>query len=321
MRFVAPQPTPKGLARRVPPAVFVPVMGLLGLGLAWRQAAEALGLLAEIGEALLGAFSLLAGFCLAAYAAKAARRPGVVAEDLAVLPGRLGLSAMAVTVYLLAAALAPVQPGPARLLLWAGMALHAVLLVTILRVLLRQPPESRRFSPSGHLYFTSPVVAAMAAASLGEDRTAGWLLTGSLAVASVIWLWGALDLLRRGIAAPLRPPMMLHLAAAAVAGNAALRLDWSLTAQAMTVLTLLLAAGLAAAARWLTEAPFSALWGAFTFPVAATATFLLAAGGPLLWPGIAALVLASALIPVIAYRILRMWIAGSLAVKTNAASA
>ena len=114
---------------------------------------------------------------------------------------------------------------------------------------------------------------------------------------------------------------MLHLAAASVGGLVALGLGWMWLAEGLALLSVAMAVALALAAPWLTEAAFSALWGAFTFPLAATAGFWLAHGGVLLWPGAALLALAGLVVPVIAFRILKMWIGGQLAVKTNAAIA
>jgi hypothetical protein len=74
-----------GLWRRMPPAVFPPVFGLIGLGLAWRRA-EGSFALPDAGrgaaEMLLGAASLLFAFALVAWASKPLRRPGVLADEL-----------------------------------------------------------------------------------------------------------------------------------------------------------------------------------------------------------------------------------------------
>ena len=73
--------------RRVPPAVFPPVFGLMGLGVAWRQAVGVFGLNSALVEAVMGAISLLFAYCVMAYGVKAVVRPGAVAEDLRTLAG------------------------------------------------------------------------------------------------------------------------------------------------------------------------------------------------------------------------------------------
>jgi tellurite resistance protein len=85
------------------------------------------------------------------------------------------------------------------------------------------------------------------------------------------------------------------------------------------ILVALLAAG-----RWVTEAGFSPLWSAFTFPLAAftSALFVLApAAEPLRLAGLVALAAATVFIPIIAYRVLQAWAKGGLAARTNAAQA
>lgn len=78
--------------------------------------------------------------------------------------------------------------------------------------------------------------------------------------------------------------------------------------------------------RWLTEGGFSGFWSAFTFPATALAGALLlfsqmsgseaarVAGGLVL-------IATTLYIPVIAYRVLKLWASGTLASKTNASIA
>jgi tellurite resistance protein len=85
-----------------------------------------------------------------------------------------------------------------------------------------------------------------------------------------------------------------------------------------------LAIALLALGRWLTEAGFSGLWGAFTFPLSAFATALVMLSNGQGGLGVVAmcvLLAASGVVPFIAYRILKLWAQGTLAAKTNAAEA
>ena len=59
MRFAPVRTAAPGLWRRVPPAIFPPLLGILGLALAWRLAAQRFGL----PDALPG---MLAGGAMAA---------------------------------------------------------------------------------------------------------------------------------------------------------------------------------------------------------------------------------------------------------------
>ena len=322
MRFAPPSPTPPGLARRVPPAIFPPIMGLFGLGLAWRRFGVLADLPVAAGEVILGGVTLLFLFALGAYGLKLARRPKVLVTDLAVLPGRLGVSALFANLYLLAAVLAPYAPALAPALILAALALHLGLMVVIARSVRAMPEGARLIYAGGHLYFSSLLVAALAGAVAGQAQVAGPLLVASTAVAAAIVLADLVTLARgHRPPPPLRPLLALHLSVVSVAGLAGALMGWTAFAQTLAILSGLTLLGLVLSARWLTVAGFSALWSAFTFPIAATASFWLSLGGVWLWPGQGVLLAATGIVPAIAFRVLKLWAGGQLAVKTNAASA
>jgi tellurite resistance protein len=77
--------------------------------------------------------------------------------------------------------------------------------------------------------------------------------------------------------------------------------------------------GLLVSLRWITESGFSAMWGAFTFPIAAYASALFVTGWEV--PGMLVLAAALGVVPVIAYRVITLWGSGRLAAVTNAAEA
>ena len=80
-------------------------------------------------------------------------------------------------------------------------------------------------------------------------------------------------------AAPLRPLLAIHLAPAALFGTVAGLLARPELAVLFTGLGLVYAILLVAAGRWLLEAGVTAMWGAFTFPLAALAMALIAGEG------------------------------------------
>ncbi len=310
-----------GPFRQLPPQLFTPVFGLIGLGLAWRRAA-AFGAPAGIGEAILGAATALWLFLAVAYLAKAARRPGVVGEDLRALPGRGGLTAASLCVLLLAAAALPYSAGLARGLLFGGLALHAGLALLYVAALRRAPPEGRRVTPIWHLAFVGFILAPLAAVPLGHTGLATWVLAGTLPVAIAIWALSLRQIARDGVPAPLRPLLAIHLAPAALFATVAASLGHAALAQGFVLVVLALLAALAVRARWIAAAGFSPFWGAFSFPLPAAAAALLAQGPGA--AGTAGLVLLAAVTPavvVILWRILRLWPGGALAARTNAAAA
>ncbi len=318
-----PLPPPRpGLFRQTPPAIFVPIFGLFGLGLVWRRAELLFVLPPGFADAILGAVTLLYVFALAAYAAKAARRPGVIAEDLRVLPGRAGLTAASLSAMLLAATLVPHAPDLARAIVALALVLHAVLALTLAQTYLYGPPEARVVTPVWHLAFVGFIVACVALVPLGHTDLARAILYAMIPVAAVIWAASLWQFRAKIPPAPLRPLLAIHIApatlfaiVAAFLGDQALGLAFSLLAAALLLVYL-------ARARWITEAGFSPLWGAFTFPAAsATQAFLLEPYAPFRLAGAAMLIVATVFIPWIAFRVMKLWAGGQLGPKTNAAIA
>lgn len=309
---------------QTPPALFPPLLGAFGLGLAWRRAADVFAVPAAAGEVILGAVSLLFLFCLGTYGLKVLRRPAVVTEDLRVLPGRAGLSALVLSVYLLAVALAPLAAPAAHLLLWAGLALHGALVALAIRALVTGPPEQRAVTPVWHLQFVGVVVAGLAAVPLGYDGLATTLLVATAIMAVAIWAASLLQLVRREVPAPLRPLLAIHLAPAAVLGSVAAltgRMDLAVGFAALAGALLL---ALVARPGWLLRAGFTPFWGAFTFPLAAFAGLMLTLaaagqGGAFRVAGGIALVAASLVIPPILVKVMQAWMRGGLGAATNAA--
>ncbi len=304
---------------RTPPAVFPVILGLLGLGLALKRGLLALALDPGLADAVLGAVTALWAFAVFAYAAKVLRRASVVMDDLRVLPGRTGLAAMSMGGMLVAVELAVFSPPLAKALLTGALALHlglAALLVAVLRGL---PPEGRVVTPALHLSFVGFIVGGLAAVPLGWTGLALALLVLTLPVAVVIWGLSAVQLVRRIPPAPLRPMLAIHLAPASLFASVAALTGQGALAQIFAALAAILLFALLISIRWITESGFSALWGAFTFPLAACASALILTGWTV--PGLVVLTAALGVIPVIAWKVLVLWGSGQLAARTNAAEA
>lgn len=304
---------------RMPPAVFPVVLGLLGLALALKRAS----ILAEVPEGLadlmLGAVLALWLFCALAYGAKLLRRPAVVLEDLRTLPGRSGLAAGGVGGMACAVVLGYFSIGAAQVALGLALVLHMIVAGLTIYSLVTAPPGSREVTPAWHLAFVGFIVGALAAVPLGWTGLAIAILFGTMAVAASIWSVSAWQLYHRIPPAPLRPLLAIHLAPASLIASVAGLLGMQGLALGMTVLAMAIAVALLVAGRWITQAGFSPLWGAFTFPAAAFASALLINGWVM--GGVLVTVVALGAIPVVAWRILRMWPTGALAAKTNAATA
>ena len=309
---------------QTPPAIFPAMFGMLGLALAWRRAAGVFGVPVGVADLLLGAGAALILFGAFAYGLKCARRAGVFAEDIAILPGRTGITAMALSFYVLAAGLVPISPGLALAALVAGLCVHVAMLAVFLRWLAAAPHEQRVVNPAWHLHFVGFIIAPLAAVPLGFVGASAVVLAVTAPIAALIWLISIWQLVTRIPPAPLRPMLAIHLAPASLLGTVALMLGYPTLALVYGAIATAILAGLVVFVRWITVAGFSALWGAFTFPLAAYASLcmLLAAagqGGAFRVLGGVALVAATLIIPPITLKVLQAWARGGLAAKTNAA--
>lgn len=320
MAFKPPARSP-GLWRRTPPAIFPPILGLMGLGVAWRRGAWEFGLPSELIETYLGAVSLLFLFATLAYLSKIARRPAVLAEELRILPGRAGVGAGILCLYVFAAILTPYSPEQARPILFVGLLLHVVVGVVLTWVFVTGPAAQRRVTPVWHLNYAGMIVAGVIGEALDLYGLARVLFIISAPVAIVVWAISIEQMRKELLPGPLRPLLAIHMTPANFLGFAALGLGWEGMAHGFAAITAVLAVAYAAGARWLTVSGFTPLWGAFTFPAASATTFWLAMGGSWAVPGGLLLIVTTIMVPPIAFRLMKMWANGQLAIKTNAATA
>lgn len=320
-------PARVGLFRRVPPAIFPPMLGLLGLVAAWRQAVRVFSPPEAPVEMFAGGVSLLFLFCIVAYMVKLMFRPGVLAEDLSVLPGRLGLAAFSMAFMVFANVLAPLAPNIAAASLGLGLTMLTVLALYVLAQLLRDRVAFGPLTPALHLVFVGFVVAPVAAVPMGVMTSlAPVLVWYSLAMAVIVTVATIGPLAGQALAPPLRPLQAIHLAPPAflstdffLTGHATS--GWMVLGWATLVFVLLVMR-----ARWLTAGSFSPFWSAFTFPMTAYAAALLLAAqvsgmAGLRIAGGLVLIAATLIVPTIAYRVMKLWATGMLAAKSNAAIA
>jgi len=308
-------PTPD-FWQRTPPAIFPPILGSFGLGLAWRQAGEVFGIPAILGEVILALVSLLYLAGLTAYLIRLARHPGALGDDFQTMPGRAGLAALSMGAMLLAATLVPYGNVAARVILIGGLVLHLVAAVTVMRVLWPIPWPQRQMTPAWHMTFVGIIVAPIGAVPLGWTGLAEAIFFLSLATAATVWTGNIVAMRRAAVAPPLRPTIAIHLAPVALLGIAASLLGNHVIALFFGVASCVVMLILVIKIRYLTIAGFSPLWGAFTFPAATFAGLMLALApvyGGVFWvlAGVG-LVAASVVVPTITCRIIKMWIAGSL---------
>lgn len=323
-----PQIAPKvGLFRRVPPAIFPAILGLLGLVAVWRRATEVFGVPQPFVDLAAGMVTLLFLFCLAAYAVKFMYRPGVLAEDLKTLPGRTGLAALFIGLMVEAAVLAPMSPGIATSMLGLGVLGLFAIALQVLPQRLKGTDTAGPITPAMHLVFVGFILIPGAAIPLRVAEGAlPWVIWYCALAAVPITLLSIRPLLTGEGQPPLRPLQVIHLAPAGFVATGAFMTGQPVFGTVALTWAFVLAALYLIRLRWLTEGEFSGFWSAFTFPVTAFAGALLAASQvldleALRYLGGIILVVATLYIPVIAYRVLKLWAKGVLAAKTNAAIA
>lgn len=322
-RFPPPEFPPRRAPAfaRTPPAIFPVLLGLCGLALALRAGTGLLDLPSAPADLAAGVALALWAFGAVAYALKLRRRPTVILEDLKVLPSRVGLAAGTMGGMAAASLLVPFSPRLAMSVLLASLLAHGVLALLTLRVLAGLSAEARAVNPGWHLSFAGFIVAAPAAIALGQDGLARGLFWATLPLAVAIWSLSGRQLWQRIPPTPLRPLMAIHLAPAALFASVAAGLGLGGFAMVFLVGMVLILVALGIGLRWITVSGFSALWGAFTFPLTAAATALLVQGGQVAWAGLALLLVALIVVPMLAWKVLKLWASGQLAAKTNAAEA
>lgn len=312
------------LWRSMPPAIFPPFLGLFALGLAWRRAVDVFFIPSAIGDLVLGATTMLYILAVAGYVAKLVCRPSALADDLRIMPGRAGMATATVAAMVLAASLVEFSASIATGIVILALALHGVVAVVVLSLLWHAPLEQRRITPVWHLTFVGFVVAPLSAVPLGLNLMSELILILTIPIACVIWVGHAVVTYRRGVPAPLRPVLMIHLAPICLFGIVSALLGYDMFAGAMGWLAVLVAAILVIRIRYLTAAGFSPFWGAFTFPMAAFVNLMLILAGShqvFYVLGGLGLAVATMAIPAIAFRIAKLFVSGQLARKTNAAVA
>ena len=320
------------IGRQTPPAIFTIILGLFGLALAWRAGALVSIVPEAVSQVLLGGVSALFAAAAFSYLIKVLRRPSALIEDLRILPGRGGVAALGVCFSALAAGFAPLSPEGAIKLMYFALVFHALLALLVLYVLATSPKEQRKVTPIWHLSFVGFIVAAVSGTTLGQYGLSQVVFWAALLMASGIWAVSLFQLIKTTPPAPLRPLLAIHLAPASLFGIVALGFPADqfphmlVLAQIFTCIAALIVLVLLVSLRWIMAAGFSPLWGAFTFPMTASAVLFLglhAQTGSLLAKviGVAVLVAATFFVPWVAAKVVQMWLKGTLATKTNASKA
>lgn len=311
------------LWRSTPPAIFPICLGLLGLGLGWRNAADVLPVAHEIGDVLLGLGCAYYLFFLASYLCKLAARPSVLMEDAANPPARAGIAAATMSMMLLAAALLPFGIS-VPYIWWAGVVGQIGASAIGCYAIWCESPDIRQFSTFQYLTFVGPVVGPIAGIRLGYV-TESLLLTLAALVAYVIITVGfTVQTYHKRPPLHLRPSLAILLAPLCLFATSSglLGIDWAFTGFYWAANVV--AAGLILLTPWMIKGGWSPIWASFTFPIAAFLQVQVMAvikfGGVLAQSGVyAVMAIGTPVILAIAYRATMSWVTGELSEKSGAA--
>jgi len=313
------------LWRRTPPAIFPVTLGVMGLGLGWRNAGDVLPIAHEIGDVMLGFSMAFYLYFLFFFLRKLTARPGVIFEDMQSPPARAGVAAGAMSMMLLAAAFLPFGVTASEVW-WAGVVLQIGASSVGAYAIWKDSPGEREFTPFQYLTFVGPVVAPIAGVPLGHVVASTWLSVVALIAYVVITAGYGRQLLRRRPAFPLRPTLVIFLAP-----NCLFALSFGLLGHdflfwAFYLLADAVALVLLGLSPWLTAGGWTPIWSSFTFPLAAFLNMqvLAVAKGAGIFAVVgtyATLALATPVIFYVVYRSVMDWVTGALAEKTRSATA
>ena len=259
---------------RLPVALFTVVIGLGGLGLAWRQAHQAIGVPMIIGEAILAAAAAVFMTVGALFVVKLLRYPAVVAADFRHPVKVAFFPAISIGLLLLAAAALPYDHGLAEVIWLVGAPAHLTFAVVIFRRWIVHNVEILHASPAWFIPVVGNIVAPLAGAPLGYGDVSWFFLSVGL----VFWLVLFSIVLNRIIfhdQLPERflPTLFILLAPPAIGMVAYAGLTGAVDgfARILFFTALFIALLLVSMARLFLRIRFALSWWAYTFPTAALA--------------------------------------------------
>lgn len=318
--------TPQSWLAHVPVPLFASVMGLSGLGLAWRRAGQDLGWPPLIGETILalGAIAFLALVLL--YVAKLIRHPAMVAAEFAHPVRSSFFAAATIGLMLLSVGLLPHAPKLGEIVWMTASAAHLAVALAVFRQWFAHNIDIRHSNPAWFIPVVGNIVAPLGAAVYGYPEI-GWFF---FSVGVTFWLVLFPIILNRIIfhdqlPAKFMPTLVILLAPPSVSFLSYLGLnDGQIDgfARILFFVAVFTAMLIMVLSSLFVRAPFALSWWAYTFPSAAFALasirYHAAVGGPV--SGIAAQVLliaATVVVFLVLARTLLALFAGKLFVAEN----
>lgn len=259
----------------VPVSLFAAVMGISGLGLAWRKSAPVLGLAPWLGEVLIFAGVLVFALIAAAYGLKIARTPQAMRDEANDLKQVAFFATVPLSLQLLAAGALPLDQAVATLMWVTGTAAQFFLLLIILMRWMQGGHPRRIFQPSLFLPTAGLLLGPATGYQLGFIEL-GWMM---FTLGLLLWMLFLVMLFERLffdmpltdeelplLALPVTPPALAFMSYAALNQH---MIDGFARFLFYTMVLFLILA-LAHAGRF-ARLRFSLAWWSFTFPAGAAA--------------------------------------------------
>lgn len=272
-----------GESEKTPPdislSLFSAVMGIAGLGLAWRKAGPVLGVAPWIGEVLIFTSVLVFAWIAIAYGIKIALAPQAMRSEIKDLVRFSFAATVPLCLQLLAAAVLPLDHALAMLMWCAAVAMQFVLVLIILRRWTQGANARAHLKPSILLPTAGLLLGPATGVTLGFIELS-WMM---FAVGVFLWLlFMALLLERMFFEMPLTedelPLVAILVSPPALAFTSYIALNQFLIdgfarglfyAVVFLVIFVMLRAGQFARSK------FTLAWWSFTFPAAAAAGAML----------------------------------------------
>lgn len=263
----------------MPVAAFAAVMGVCGLGLSWRAAAQVLAAPPVVGEALVALAGLLLGTLTACYTTKLVCAPASVAAEFRDPTRSSYFGCFTIALLVFAVGVLPYAPR-AALGFWAvGASGQFVLFLTLFGRWIAEPTDVAQATPAWFIPIVGNAAAPLAGMPLGF-RELSWFL---FAVGLVSWLAFLPLILNRlvfhheKVPHRLAPSLALLVSSPAVCCLAWLQLTGHVDEAYRLILFSALFFALLVLRLWqhaVRALPVSTAWWAYTFPSAALTTGL-----------------------------------------------
>ena len=257
----------------VPVAVFSAVMGLAGLGLAWRKAHHVFDWPVVIGEVVLGLAAVVFVAVTVLYAAKVLRHGAAVRGEFEHPVRSNFFPTFSVSLILLAIAALPLHRETALVLWGAGAAVHMALTLNLIGRWLQREVSILAINPAWFIPAVGNILVPIAGVRLGFPEIS-WLF---FSIGLIFWLLLFVIVFYRIVFHDQMPPrlvptMFILIAPPAAGFQAYLALSGGVVDNFSRILFyfgLYLTLLLFSLGRKFIAVPFAISWWAFTFPLCA----------------------------------------------------